>query len=132
MTIKVSCHCGKVAIEVPHKPEFLNICQCSNCRKHGVAWGYYEISNVAFVSPKPSSEKVGTMDAGRELEGVGAYMWKGKIRAYCYCEACAYVAPSPPLQTVCYLSKPSLIVVAGAWFTPGPPRKRTSRTWAST
>jgi hypothetical protein len=33
--IKITCHCGAVAIEVPHPPDTLTNCDCSICRRYG-------------------------------------------------------------------------------------------------
>ncbi|MEO1220886.1 MAG: aldehyde-activating protein [Pseudomonadota bacterium] len=36
------CHCGAVSVRVPHKPAYVNFCDCSLCAKTGGVWGYYE------------------------------------------------------------------------------------------
>jgi hypothetical protein len=35
MTVRGSCHCGAVRIEVPGAPEWLGRCNCSFCRRVG-------------------------------------------------------------------------------------------------
>jgi hypothetical protein len=41
-----SCHCGRVTVSVPDRPEFLNECNCSVCSKLGAMWGYYTADQV--------------------------------------------------------------------------------------
>lgn len=36
------CHCGAVSVTVPHRPPYVNFCDCSLCAKSGGVWGYYE------------------------------------------------------------------------------------------
>ena len=42
-----TCHCGAVSVEVAHKPDYVNFCDCTLCAKTGGAWGYYATSDVA-------------------------------------------------------------------------------------
>lgn len=61
--IRATCHCGAVSIQLSEKPAFINDCNCSLCRKQGVAWGYFpteqtiiEGESKSFVrsdKPKP-------------------------------------------------------------------------------
>ena len=41
-----SCLCGAVRVAIETKPEFINDCNCSLCRKAGAAWGYFASSSV--------------------------------------------------------------------------------------
>jgi hypothetical protein len=41
-----TCLCGAVSVTVDTRPEFINDCNCSLCRKAGAAWGYYPSSSV--------------------------------------------------------------------------------------
>jgi hypothetical protein len=43
-----SCHCGAVKISLSKKPEYMFDCNCSNCSKHGVLWGYFSPSDVSI------------------------------------------------------------------------------------
>lgn len=45
------CHCQAVSITVPMKPEFLFDCNCSLCRKSGVLWGYFALTEVVITGP---------------------------------------------------------------------------------
>lgn len=42
-----SCLCGAVSVTIDAKPEFINDCNCSLCRKAGAAWGYFRSLAVA-------------------------------------------------------------------------------------
>ena len=44
-----SCHCGRVTIRVPGRPDYLNACNCTLCTKMGGLWGYFPRSQVAIV-----------------------------------------------------------------------------------
>jgi hypothetical protein len=44
--MNASCHCGTVRVELAHKPDFINLCDCSLCLKSGGAWGYFTRSQV--------------------------------------------------------------------------------------
>jgi hypothetical protein len=49
--MKGSCLCGRVTVQVPDRPEYLNLCNCSFCVKLGAMWGYYPGSRVEFTGP---------------------------------------------------------------------------------
>jgi hypothetical protein len=72
MTVRGSCHCGKVRIEVPHPPEWLASCNCSICRKIGSLMAYY---------PDDGSVRV-------EGETV-SYIWGDRMIAFFHCPVCA-------------------------------------------
>lgn len=42
------CACGAVSVTIDAKPEFINDCNCSLCRKTGGAWGYF--SSASFTT----------------------------------------------------------------------------------
>ena len=44
-----SCLCGRVAVTVDAKPDFIHDCSCSLCRKVGAAWGYYGSASVSVT-----------------------------------------------------------------------------------
>lgn len=41
-----NCLCGAVSVTIDAKPDFINDCNCSLCRKVGGAWGYFPSSAV--------------------------------------------------------------------------------------
>lgn len=45
-TIKGSCHCGAVKLEVAEAPAKLTDCNCSLCRRVGGLWAYYQADQV--------------------------------------------------------------------------------------
>ena len=40
------CLCGAVSVAIETKPQFINDCNCSLCRKVGAAWGYFPSASV--------------------------------------------------------------------------------------
>jgi len=44
--VKGSCLCGRVAVDVPGRPEYLNACNCTACTKLGALWGYFSATSV--------------------------------------------------------------------------------------
>lgn len=49
-----SCLCGAVSVAIDARPEFVNDCNCSLCRKAGAAWGYFASSSVSTAGPTTS------------------------------------------------------------------------------
>jgi hypothetical protein len=45
--LKLSCHCGRIRIEIGKRPDYINECNCTLCRKSGARWGYFHPSEVA-------------------------------------------------------------------------------------
>lgn len=43
-----SCHCGAVKITVDAYPTEVNPCECSLCRRYGVVWAYYAVSDITL------------------------------------------------------------------------------------
>lgn len=44
--LKLSCLCGRIAIELAKRPDFVHECNCTLCRKTGACWGYFHPSEV--------------------------------------------------------------------------------------
>lgn len=40
VVIRGSCHCGAVSWEYDGRPDYLNSCNCSVCRRHRGLWAY--------------------------------------------------------------------------------------------
>jgi hypothetical protein len=71
MTVRGSCHCGAVRIEVPGAPEWIGSCNCSLCTKLGWLVAYY---------PDDGSVRV---------EGETArYIWGDRMIAIHHCATC--------------------------------------------
>lgn len=43
------CHCRRVAIALPRRPDYLNDCDCSLCASHGAIWGYFTPAEVVLT-----------------------------------------------------------------------------------
>jgi hypothetical protein len=46
--LNLSCLCGKVRINLPKRPEFINECNCTLCSKSGARWAYFHPSDVGI------------------------------------------------------------------------------------
>ena len=44
---KLSCHCGQIRIEIRKRPDYINACNCTLCRKSGARWAYFDPSEVS-------------------------------------------------------------------------------------
>jgi hypothetical protein len=44
--LTLSCHCGRVRIDLAKQPDFIHDCNCTLCAKSGAQWGYFEPSEV--------------------------------------------------------------------------------------
>ncbi len=44
--MQATCHCGAVSITLASRPDYINLCDCSLCRKAGGAWGYFSREDV--------------------------------------------------------------------------------------
>ncbi|HWJ37217.1 MAG TPA: GFA family protein [Sphingomicrobium sp.] len=49
MSVRGSCHCGKVKLEVPTEPEWVGSCNCSLCRKLSWLVAYYPPHQVVVT-----------------------------------------------------------------------------------
>jgi len=44
--LTLSCHCGRIRIELQKQPDYINECNCTLCRKSGACWSYFHPSEV--------------------------------------------------------------------------------------
>ena len=42
----LSCSCGAVRIEIRRRPDHINACNCTLCRKSGARWAYFHPEDV--------------------------------------------------------------------------------------
>ena len=42
------CHCKRVQIQLPFKPEKINECHCTVCYKYGALWGYFKRDKIVI------------------------------------------------------------------------------------
>ena len=57
-----TCHCGRVSVEMPSPPSFVNECHCTICYRYGALWAYYpqDKVNILVNIPAPASTSEGT------------------------------------------------------------------------
>ncbi len=65
------CLCGAVSVTIDAKPDFINDCNCSLCRKVGGAWGYF-----CSTSVKTTGDTLSTMRPDRKSPGVEIHACK--------------------------------------------------------
>lgn len=47
--MKGHCACGRVQLELPRKPDYINICNCGLCRPLGTACGYFKPEELTLT-----------------------------------------------------------------------------------
>ena len=45
--LRLACLCGQIRVEIRKRPDFINECNCTLCRKSGARWGYFHPSEVS-------------------------------------------------------------------------------------
>jgi hypothetical protein len=45
--LNLSCHCGRIRIEIAKPPDYIHECNCTLCSKAGARWGYFHPSEVS-------------------------------------------------------------------------------------
>ena len=55
--MKGSCICGGVTLELPRKPEYINICNCRLCRSTGGAFGYFTPGELTLAGETTSFQR---------------------------------------------------------------------------
>lgn len=76
-SIRSSCHCGAITVTVPRLPEYINVCQCTICRRYGAAWGYYHPNEVK-IEMKPNAV-------------TKQYIWGDRYLSFNFCDNCGCV-----------------------------------------
>jgi hypothetical protein len=74
--LTLSCHCGKVRLELPRLPRSLTQCNCSICRRYGTLWAYYRRRSVRVIASKTA---------------LAPYSWRNRVREYFRCKGCGCV-----------------------------------------
>lgn len=75
--LKATCHCGAITVLVPHKPDYINDCQCSICRRYAAAWAYYSPSSVEIIV--------------REGGATKKYIWGDREIEFHFCDHCGCI-----------------------------------------
>ena len=55
--MKGSCVCGGVTLELPRKPDYINICNCRLCRSTGGAYGYFAPKELTIAGETKGFER---------------------------------------------------------------------------
>ncbi|KAJ5198296.1 uncharacterized protein N7498_007413 [Penicillium cinerascens] len=83
-SIRSSCHCGAITVTVPRLPKFINVCQCTICRRYGAAWGYYP-QNEVKIETKPNAV-------------TKQYIWGDRDLSFNFCDNCGCVCYWWPIR----------------------------------
>jgi len=65
--LKLSCLCGRVRIEIPKRPDFINECNCTLCSKSGARWAYFHPSEVIVVGTTKGYSREDKEDPAAEI-----------------------------------------------------------------
>lgn len=63
--LDLSCHCGRVEVTIERRPDYINQCNCTLCRKTGARWAYFQPSLVRVHGGTKSYRR-------RDKDGPGA------------------------------------------------------------
>ena len=77
-----SCHCGAVRISLPSAPEKATSCNCSQCRRLGAIWVYYEVGSVTVAGHPQHTDE---------------YIWGDKTLRTLRCKTCGCITHWEPL-----------------------------------
>ncbi len=81
--IRASCHCGAVSLEIDVPPADVTDCNCSICRRYGVLWAYYALSQVRVVPANAPTD---------------IYMWDDRAIEFHRCRTCGCVSHWAPVD----------------------------------
>ena len=70
--IELSCHCGQARVELDKRPDYINECNCSLCRKAGARWAYFHPSDVRAIGPTHSYRRADKAAVNAEVHFCGA------------------------------------------------------------
>ena len=66
--LKLSCHCGRVRIEIGKQPDYINECNCTLCSKSGVRWAYFHPSEVSVEGTTKGYSRQDKKDPAAEVQ----------------------------------------------------------------
>ena len=69
--LRFTCLCGGVRIEVPKRPDFINACNCTLCRKSGARWAYFHPSEVRIEGGTGDYSREDKTDPAAEIHFCG-------------------------------------------------------------
>ena len=64
----LSCNCGQVQLTVDRRPDYINACNCTLCRKAGARWGYYAPADVRVDGATKGYRRADRADPNTELQ----------------------------------------------------------------
>jgi hypothetical protein len=65
--LRLSCLCGRTHLTVESRPDYINECNCTLCRKSGARWGYYRPSEVTVAGATRGYSREDKPDAAVEV-----------------------------------------------------------------
>lgn len=65
--MKLSCHCGQIRLELARRPDYINECNCSLCRKTGARWAYFDPADVSVSGEAAGYSRQDKVAAGAEI-----------------------------------------------------------------
>ncbi|MBA2934845.1 GFA family protein [Sphingomonas sp. CGMCC 1.13654] len=65
--LAVSCLCGQLRVEVAKRPDYVNECNCTLCRKAGARWGYFHPSEVKVTGEAKGYSRADKDDPAAEI-----------------------------------------------------------------
>ncbi|KUR80087.1 GFA family protein [Novosphingobium sp. FSW06-99] len=69
--LKFTCLCGQVRVEVAKRPDFINECNCTLCRKSGARWAYLHPSEVNIEGATGGYSRTDKDDPAAEIHFCG-------------------------------------------------------------
>ena len=69
--ISLSCLCGRLGAETAKRPDFINECNCTLCRKTGARWGYFHPSEVSISGASNGYSRQDKDDPSAEIHFCG-------------------------------------------------------------
>lgn len=58
----LTCYCGHVCLELRKRPNFINACNCSLCRKASAHWSYLHPSEVSVAGATTGCDRSGRIN----------------------------------------------------------------------
>ncbi|KAK9772855.1 putative CENP-V/GFA domain-containing protein [Seiridium cardinale] len=78
--LTASCHCGRVTLEIPSKPQDICECRCSICYRYGALWAYYKRGQVTVTvsaEPAPGVSQQSYVRTDEGADGDIGFFWCG-------------------------------------------------------
>lgn len=66
--LKLSCHCGRIRLEIQKQPDYINECNCTLCSKSGVRWAYFHPSEVGVEGTPQQYSRVDKADPAAQIQ----------------------------------------------------------------